>query len=206
MTCPQCHRTKLVRSSRKTLGDYAQAIVGLYPFRCPNCNTRTKVWSIQQAVIASMPVMGFLLFLSLVGLWYRLGRPTPEVSVGDRLPPVTIQLDGFSLEASEAPSPGEHKELLLAMGHPLTNQDIVSLTNAGIGEDVILRLIKERPTQFAVQVSDLVVLRQAGVKDAVLAAVIDTMHPSRVPSSPWEARSASLKSADSTGRVAVIRQ
>ncbi|MCA9589987.1 MAG: hypothetical protein KC657_32005 [Myxococcales bacterium] len=42
--CPACHCRELVRSRRRAL-ELLISRLGLYPFRCPDCNTRSLHFS-----------------------------------------------------------------------------------------------------------------------------------------------------------------
>lgn len=55
---------------------------------------------------------------------------------------------------------------------PMDNQDVIRLTRAGLNEDLIITKIKSSPTNFDTSTDGIVQLKQAGVKDRVLAAVL----------------------------------
>ena len=54
----------------------------------------------------------------------------------------------------------------------LTNEDVIRLTEAGIGAPVIVARIRAFPTAFDLSVDQLVALAEAGVDDDVLAAML----------------------------------
>ena len=54
----------------------------------------------------------------------------------------------------------------------LTNEDVIRLTEAGIGGPVIVARIRTSPTAFDLSVDQLVALAEAGVDDDVLAAMV----------------------------------
>ena len=54
----------------------------------------------------------------------------------------------------------------------LTVRDVVELTRAGLGEDVILALIEVAPSVFPVDTATLKMLRQAGVSQRVIVAMV----------------------------------
>ena len=54
----------------------------------------------------------------------------------------------------------------------LTNEDVIRLTEAGIGASVIVARIDASPTAFDLSVDQLVALAEAGVDDDVLAAMV----------------------------------
>jgi hypothetical protein len=54
----------------------------------------------------------------------------------------------------------------------LTNETILKLVKAGIGEDTIVGMVNQQPGRYALSADDLVALKTAGVSDKVLAAMI----------------------------------
>ena len=59
-----------------------------------------------------------------------------------------------------------------AGGRPMTNADVVRLTNAGVGESAILALIESSATDFETSVDRVLELAEADVGDAVIAAMV----------------------------------
>jgi hypothetical protein len=55
----------------------------------------------------------------------------------------------------------------------LTNEDVVKLGAAGIGEDLVIAKIQGSRTAFRIGTDDLIRLKQAGVSDRVMLAMID---------------------------------
>jgi hypothetical protein len=55
---------------------------------------------------------------------------------------------------------------------PMTNEDVLKLVAAGIGEEVILTKIRSGSTAFALDTESILQLRKAGVSDAVLSAML----------------------------------
>ncbi len=64
----------------------------------------------------------------------------------------------------------------------LTNQDIISMENAGMSDQVIMAAIRTQPHHFVLSTNDLVALKQAGVSDAILAAMLTSETPAPAPS------------------------
>jgi hypothetical protein len=56
----------------------------------------------------------------------------------------------------------------------LNNSEIVKLTKADLGDDVIIAKIKSAPSvEFATSTDDLVKLKQSGVSKPVIAAMLE---------------------------------
>ena len=56
---------------------------------------------------------------------------------------------------------------------PLSNADVIKLTSAGLPEAVIVSKVKDSPAAYKVDTQDLLDLKNAGVSDAVIAAILD---------------------------------
>ena len=54
----------------------------------------------------------------------------------------------------------------------LTNEDILELWRAGFGDDLIIEKINSTATAFNLEIPDMVLLRDAGVSDAVIQAMM----------------------------------
>jgi tetratricopeptide (TPR) repeat protein len=55
----------------------------------------------------------------------------------------------------------------------LTNDSVVKLVKGGLSPDVVVRMIASQPAKFSLTPDDLLALKQAGVPDAVIAAMLD---------------------------------
>jgi len=66
----------------------------------------------------------------------------------------------------------------------LKNADIVRMTKSGLGEDVILALIRESQTAFSTTPKDLVDLKKAKVSEAVIQAMISAVPSPLEPARP----------------------
>jgi len=57
---------------------------------------------------------------------------------------------------------------------PLTNADVVNLVKVGLGEDIVIGKIKEaRTVAFKTEVDDLLRLKRDGVKERIIAAMLE---------------------------------
>jgi hypothetical protein len=54
----------------------------------------------------------------------------------------------------------------------LTNDTVLKLVRAGIGEDSILGMVNQQPGIYALSTDDLVALKKAGVTPKILAAML----------------------------------
>src|SRR5438105_2306643 len=54
----------------------------------------------------------------------------------------------------------------------LTNDSIVKMVKAGLGDDIILNMINSQPSQFAITPDSMIALKKDGVSDKVIAAMV----------------------------------
>jgi hypothetical protein len=101
----------------------------------------------------------------------------------------------------------------LAFGQAaLTNETIVKMVKAGLGEDVILTTIKSQPAKYATGADDLIALKSAGVSDKVIAAMIERMSasgaaaPTAAPAPAPMAAPAPAATAPSPADVPAIKE
>lgn len=65
---------------------------------------------------------------------------------------------------------------VLAFGQtPLTNDTIVKMVKAGLGDDVVISTITSQPAKFATTPDDLIALKGAGVSDRVIGVMVERM-------------------------------
>lgn len=56
----------------------------------------------------------------------------------------------------------------------LSNDSIVKMVQAGLGEDIVINTIKTQPGNYSATADDLIALKKAGVSDRIIAAMIST--------------------------------
>jgi len=69
---------------------------------------------------------------------------------------LTIALGGEGLEAQQV----------------LTDNDVVKMVQAGVAQDIVLKLIAESPVQFGLQPDRIIQWKQAGIPDDVVRAMM----------------------------------
>jgi len=77
------------------------------------------------------------------------------------------------LFAQDAPIPLPTPHSPLPISHSLTNQDVVTLAQAGFDEPFILKQIRTSHTHFDTTVDGLVSLKKAGLNEDVIQAMVD---------------------------------
>lgn len=58
-------------------------------------------------------------------------------------------------------------------GQPLTNDSIIKLVNARLGEDTIVSMVDTQPGTFSLAPDDIIMLKKAGVSEKVIAAMLN---------------------------------
>ena len=105
--------------------------------------------------------------------------------------------------ASSAPAqvtttakPATHKTVARPASSAMTNRDVIQLVKAKISDDIIIAKIKQSKTRFDTSTDGLVALKQAGVSDQLIAAMIGAgSSDSSAPSSSASAPAASTSAA-----------
>jgi hypothetical protein len=62
--------------------------------------------------------------------------------------------------------------LVAAAQETVTNESIIKMATAGLGEGLIVSMVQGQPGKYSVSPDDLTRLKQAGVSDRVVAAMI----------------------------------
>lgn len=90
-------------------------------------------------------------------------------------PPLTAEEAALAKSADPSTvAPGAPEgRVIKPKGPALTNDDIVQMSKAGLADDVIIKTIESSTTRFSVTPGDLIALKNAGVSERVLAALIE---------------------------------
>jgi hypothetical protein len=164
--CGHCLSRELRRQPR-TLAD---KILSLQRYKCGRCSRReTKLRGGPAAVLA------FVLYLALIGavVWLVV-RPAGNPFRG-RAPEASGEAD--ALARARAATGGQLSSFdQLMMKKPtasLDNATILRLWRAHVGTSVILQMIKTSIADFDLGANSIIELRQAGVDESIILAMID---------------------------------
>jgi hypothetical protein len=87
---------------------------------------------------------------------------------------------------------------LISAEAPLTNHDVVSLSNLGVGDPAVIAKVRQAPAvDFRLDVDGLAALKKAGVSGSVITAMLDRSAAAASPTS--QASASSLKEPDYIG-------
>jgi hypothetical protein len=64
---------------------------------------------------------------------------------------------------------------------PMTVQDVIDLSKAGVSDNLIIAQMKSTHSYFELNTDDIIALKQAGVDDTVITAMINSQPRSAVP-------------------------
>jgi hypothetical protein len=82
-----------------------------------------------------------------------------------------------------------------ALAETLTNASIIQLSQAGLGAEAIIALIKNSPSQFDITTSSMIELKKANVADSIIAAMLSSSNKPSVSVNAY-ASSTSLNPLD----------
>lgn len=71
----------------------------------------------------------------------------------------------------------------MVRGEDLSMDDVIALTHDGVGDDVIVRYIRDQHTVYRLTRRDIARLRHGGVSQSVVDFMVHTDY--RSPDSPW---------------------
>src|ERR1035438_7114307 len=115
------------------------------------------------ATIAASPV---LVWVKGKNVAFEKGTETTAYVSGD------ARLDESQPRSSPAVAPESAADRSVAPEAGLTNADIVHMQKAGLSEDIILSKIATSPTNFDTGTQELIQLRDAGVKNDIINAMV----------------------------------
>src|SRR6266849_9282142 len=86
--------------------------------------------------------------------------------------PVSLLICLTILCAAGSAAPGAQQNSAAVPTHALTNQDIVRMTKASFGDSTIVKMIETHGSSFDLSVDALLRLKELGVSQAVIQAII----------------------------------
>ena len=96
----------------------------------------------------------------------------------------------------------KHLRLLLALAilagaqDILTNESIVKMVKSGLGENLIVSMVQNQPGKYSLNADELIRLKQAGVSDKILTAMVAKGSGGAPPSTPATSAAAATTDAD----------
>jgi hypothetical protein len=115
------------------------------------------------ATIAASPV---LVWVKGKDVTFEKGIETTAYVGGD------ARLDGSGPSGDSRTASDASADRRIAPGAVLTNADIVQMQKAGLSEEITLGTISGSPAKFDIAPQDLVRLKEAGVSDKIISAMV----------------------------------
>ncbi len=169
--CAKCGAKELQRKPRKLW----QKLFALYPYVCLRCSNREvrfriKPWGVVRLLIlVALPVGAAIVYKKGPGLFHK----APEESA---------QGGADALARARASAGGLTAFEQMMIKKPRTTMDnatILKLWRANVGADVILQLIRTSTPDYDVSASSIIELKQAGVEQSIILAMIDASYTAR---------------------------
>jgi hypothetical protein len=118
-----------------------------------------------------------LLSVALLG---TMGRISFDQAAASQQSPPPSKTSQQTTLPKAAPKTGASKTGSAA-GAGMTNQDVIRLVRAKIADDIIVAKIKQSKTKFDISVQGLVALKEAGVSDNLISAIVSVSDASVAP-------------------------
>lgn len=83
---------------------------------------------------------------------------------------VVGQQSAISIQGGEVrPAPKKIEQ----PGQPLTNESIIKLVKAGLGDDTIIKMVDTQPGKYSLGADDIIALKTAGVSDRIITGMLN---------------------------------
>lgn len=167
MKCSICSHP-LRRAHRTQFTHYLLSLVGIYPWVCSHCNKSVRRVCAEQAALAGA---AGILFLSIlvggIGFWRARNNRVAELVSSQSTPFVPRTADVPQASAQRPAGPG------IYIANVIANEDIVQMSQAKLGGDVIIQVIRNSAHNFHVDPRSLIQLKREGAPDDVIRVMID---------------------------------
>jgi hypothetical protein len=95
----------------------------------------------------------------------------------ERIREILVEIPESPETVANAKAPSDGSAISKAVSaRPLTNADVLKLQAAGLTEQLIIDKIKASPADYHLDTDDLVGLKQTGLSDAIIGAMIQASH------------------------------
>jgi len=195
MVCSYCESGELTRAHRHGFAEHLLSCAGLYPYICKRCKRRCLRACLQQTAMVACFAVLTMIAMGTAGLFVYRMRHAPVMvagapTFGSRLAPVALN---------------EPQATVLDWRSTLRNDDIVELSRSGLAGEVIAKLIGKSPHQFDVDTKSLASMKHSGVKDEVIALMIDVSLSAPAPSATAPAPTGTPGGAAPAEHVPIIK-
>jgi len=99
------------------------------------------------------------------------GKPIPNFTAS--APVVAAKIIPPQVQPQPTPPPAITAPTRVAEPQVLTNDSLVKLVKAGMGEETVVGIVNSQPGQYSLSPDSLIGLKQAGVSDKIIAAMVN---------------------------------
>jgi hypothetical protein len=167
--CRKCGAKELQRKPRLL----RHKIFALYPYVCLNCAHRESKFRLKFGTIVRV----FLLLALVGGIVYFVMNPI-SFHKGDDGSQNTA--DALARARTSAGGLSTFEQMMIKKPRTtMDNATILKLWKANVGPNVILQLIRTTTPDYDVSANSIIELKEAGVDQAVILAMIDASYTAR---------------------------
>lgn len=174
--CRKCRAPNL----RRRTATFFNAITSFYPYTCGRCGHHQKRFrfTIVTFVVALMAGT-----LAGGAVWFGWHPPSFLGGEGNATDPARAQQDqAEALARARTSAGGQLSTFEQLMVHkqktPMDNATILKLVKANVGKDIILQMIRTSGADYDLGANAIIELKDAGVDQAVILAMIDVSYAS----------------------------
>ncbi|HXE61974.1 MAG TPA: hypothetical protein VN519_00445 [Bryobacteraceae bacterium] len=169
--CQRCGEKELQRRTR-TLG---HKLFGIYPYVCIHCANRENKFRLKPGLILRAV---FLILVPGAIAWFWT-HPF-SFHPGDENAASGSNADALARARTTAGGLSTFEQMMVKKPRTtMDNQTILKLWKANVGTNVILQMIRTSNSDYDVSASAIIDLKQAGVDQAIILAMIDASYASR---------------------------
>jgi hypothetical protein len=167
--CRKCGAKELQRKPRRLL----HKLFGIYPYVCVKCKKHENKVRFQFSTIIRLLLLvaipAAIVYFSVHPFSSHRGEDTSQNSA-----------DALSRARTTAGGLSAFEQMMIKKPRTtLDNAAILELWKANLGRDVILQMIRTANADYDVSASAIIALKQAGVDQAVILAMIDASYNTR---------------------------
>jgi len=169
--CSKCGDKQLQRKARKA----PHKIFGIYPYRCVHCGHHEQKVRLKPGLVVRW---GLMVATPAVAAWFWF-HPL-SLHRDDGLGGSAANADALARARTTAGGLSTFEQMMIKKPRTtMDNATILKLWKANVGTNVILQLIRTSTADYDVSASSIIELKEAGVDQTVILAMIDASYANR---------------------------
>jgi hypothetical protein len=151
----------------------ADKLLSLYPYRCARCRNQQKKYQFSWLMLAGW--LGVVLVIAAGIFFWR-----NPLSFHKNEDASQNTVDALARARTTAGALSTFEQLMINKPHAtMDNATILKLWRAEVGTEVILQMIRTSNSDYDVSANAIIELKQAGVDQSIILAMIDASYRSR---------------------------